>query len=203
MVNQDWFITNQGEGLSSAATIQAAASDRPYRLYRFLTAVEDVLDSVPSAQLRLEKIVPLVRQLLNSSDWLQFEVKQPSVERGWSVTRLYNEPNFPLTVQMVAWLPGRTSTVHNHATWGVVALVSGQERNHLWRRVQDEAAPDRLESCGEVILNPGDVIGFMPNAIHSVEALGDEPTITFNLYGLTDYQSRFQFDLETHTAQLF
>ena len=36
---------------------------------------------------------------------------------------------------MVTWLPGHTSTIHNHGTWGIVALVGGQERNRLWRRV--------------------------------------------------------------------
>jgi predicted metal-dependent enzyme (double-stranded beta helix superfamily) len=43
----------------------------------------------------------------------------------------------------------------------------------------------------------------MPDAIHSVEAIGDEPTISFNLYGETDYDQRFEFDPVTCTAKNF
>jgi hypothetical protein len=41
---------------------------------------------------------------------------------------LYQEDNFPITIQMVAWLPGNISPIHNHGTWGLVAVVSGQEK---------------------------------------------------------------------------
>ncbi len=53
------------------------------------------------------------------------------------------------------------------------------------------------------ILLPGDIIGFTPDAIHSVEPLGDEPVITFNLYGVTEYQERFEFNPVTHSAKNF
>ncbi|NER81825.1 MAG: cupin, partial [Leptolyngbya sp. SIO1D8] len=56
---------------------------------------------------------------------------------------------------------------------------------------------------GEVVLSPGDIITFTPGAIHQVEPIGDEPTISFNLYGITDYKSRYVFDPEASTAELF
>ncbi|MEM1369934.1 MAG: cupin, partial [Cyanobacteria bacterium P01_H01_bin.15] len=40
-------------------------------------------------------------------------------------------------------------------------------------------------------------------AIHSVEPLGDEPAVTFNLYGETDFAQRFEFDALKHTAWNF
>ncbi len=36
------------------------------------------------------------------------------------------------TVQTVAWLPGTVSPILHHAIWGVVALISGEEKNTLW-----------------------------------------------------------------------
>jgi predicted metal-dependent enzyme (double-stranded beta helix superfamily) len=39
--------------------------------------------------------------------------------------------------------------------------------------------------------------------IHRVEALGDEPTISFNLYGETNYEQRFEFDPVNCTAKTF
>ncbi|MGL6341496.1 MAG: cupin, partial [Waterburya sp.] len=63
--------------------------------------------------------------------------------------------------------------------------------------------PDRLELIGEQVLQPGEIISFMPDAIHSVESLGDEPTISFNIYGKTNYPQRFEFDNINHTAKNF
>jgi len=43
----------------------------------------------------------------------------------------------------------------------------------------------------------------MPDAIHQVEAIGDQPTISFNVYGETNYDQRFEFDFKHKTAHLF
>jgi predicted metal-dependent enzyme (double-stranded beta helix superfamily) len=44
---------------------------------------------------------------------------------------------------------------------------------------------------------------FLPDAIHQIEAIGEEPTMSFNLYGETNYDQRFEFDVEKATAQIF
>ncbi|MEQ8381206.1 MAG: cupin [Coleofasciculus sp. A1-SPW-01] len=202
MKSSDWLVTENGDCL--ACNLQESETYTGYyRLYRFLTDVEDILESTKDDRQRLEKIRPLVRRLLTSSYWLQGEYREPNPDTGWSVLMLYDEPEFSLTVQTVVWLPGRVSPIHNHAAWGVVALISGEEKNTFWRRTTDSEFPDRIEKVGEQILVPGDIISFMPNAIHHVEVMGTEPTITFNLYGKTDYQQRFEFDPITHTAKNF
>ncbi|NEQ96221.1 MAG: cupin [Cyanothece sp. SIO2G6] len=175
----------------------------PYRLYRFLTDLETILAEESDSIQRLQRIAPIVRTLLTSSDWLQLEYVNPSPKTGWGVKFLYREPKFPLTVQMVSWAPGQKSTIHNHATWGVVALISGEERNRFWQRTPTADQPHAIEAVGEQILVPGDIIGFVPDAIHQVEALGDEPTISFNLYGITTMSERYQFNPEAGTAKLF
>ncbi|KYC43657.1 cupin [Scytonema hofmannii PCC 7110] len=201
MINQDWLVTGDGrcEAWEESAD-NLELSTGQYRLYRFLTDLEDILYKFKSDRHRLQAICPLVRRLLTSSEWLQGEYLEPNQETGWSVLTLYDEPDFPLTVQTVTWLPGRVSPIHNHATWGVVALISGEEKNTLWRRVDNNGG---IEKVGDVIVTPGDIISFMPDAIHSVEALGDEPTISFNLYGETNYEQRFEFDPVTRTAKNF
>jgi len=200
---QDWLITP--DGICHPHTLQPAADSfvEPYRLYRFLTNLEDILRSQPDDYQRLLQIQPLVRQLLTSSYWLQLEFTNPPAEPGWSVRFLYQEYQFPITIQMVAWLPGHVSPIHNHGTWGIVAVVGGQEKNRFWRRSPTPQYPDRLELVDEKILTSGDIIGFLPDTIHSVEPLGDEPAVTFNLYGETDFSKRFEFDAIAHTAKNF
>ncbi len=202
MADQTWLITDDGE-FHPLGVEEMAAPEQPYRLYRFLTELEDILAAEADDVARLRAIAPQVRKLLISSYWLQLEHKQPDPKTGWAVNFLYREHQFPLTVQMVTWLPGTVSTIHNHGTWGLVALVGGQENNRLWRRSPTPTTPHRLETVGELLLAPGDIVTFTPGAIHQVEPLGDEPTVSFNLYGVTQWDQRYQFDLAAQTAHLF
>ncbi|NJL87997.1 MAG: cupin [Leptolyngbyaceae cyanobacterium SM1_1_3] len=201
MENQAWVAleTGQCESLDSLVFEQP---DQTYRLYRFLTELEDILAAVPDDYERIRAIAPLVQKLLVSSYWLQMEYHKPS-EQGWAVNFLYREHQFPLTVQMVTWAPKQQSTIHNHATWGIVAMIGGQEKNTLWQRCPSEQQPDKIQLTEERVLQPGDIMAFMPGAIHCVEPVGDEMTVSFNLYGVTDYSQRYQFDPLTQTAKKF
>ncbi len=203
MQNYDWLITDGGNCEACEIKNDWEWTEKPYRLYRFLTDVEDILNKTSDERLILQAVRPLVRRLLTSSYWLAGEYKAPDSQRGWSVLTLYDEVDFPLTVQTVVWLPGRTSTIHNHGTWGIVALLDGEEKNSLWQRVGDSNVPNRIEKVGEKRLLPGDMMSFTSQAIHCVEALGNEPTVSFNLYGVTNYDRRFEFDSITHTAKKF
>ncbi|MGB3691116.1 MAG: cupin [Spirulinaceae cyanobacterium] len=200
---RDWLVNNQGNCLAYEALEDHQETNKPYRLYRFLTDLENILEEIPANSQRLKAITPLVRRLLSNSYWLQGEYLEPDPEQGWSVLMLYDEPNFPLTIQTVVWLPGRVSPLHNHGTWGLVALIKGQEKNTFWQRNGEAEFPDQLSQVGEQVLAPGDIISFLPDAIHGVEALGEEPTVTFNIYGETDYENRFEFDIKSNTATKF
>jgi predicted metal-dependent enzyme (double-stranded beta helix superfamily) len=203
MTGQNWFVTDEGQCHSYETANQTAELNHPYRLYRFLTDLEDVLDRISDDRLRLQAICPLVRKLLDSSSWLEIALLDPDPETGWAVQTLYDEPFFPLTVQLVAWAPGAVSPIHNHASWGLVALLNGQEKNIFWQRSPTPQFPDKIKTEDRILLAPGDILCLMPEAIHHVEALGDEPTISFNLYGETEYDRRFEFDPIQGTAQNF
>ncbi|NJK37837.1 MAG: cupin [Oscillatoriales cyanobacterium RM2_1_1] len=196
-------VSSSSSDSNGSNSSNSSVGKQPYRLYRFLTDLENILDQVKSDELRLKRIFPLVRRLLTESDWLQGEFREPDPDLGWSVLTLYEEPDFPLTVQTVVWLPGRHSPIHNHGTWGVVAVINGAERNRFWHRSPEPKHPDRIELVDERVLVPGEIIGFTPEAIHSVEVIGETPTVTFNLYGETDFQQRFEFDPVTHQATGF
>jgi predicted metal-dependent enzyme (double-stranded beta helix superfamily) len=203
MVEQDWFVDNDGLIQKEINHEEIDGDQPPYRLYRFLTELENVLNQITDDALRLQAIVPLVRKLLNNADWLHLIPLEPDPETGWAVSMLYDEPFFPLTIQLVAWAPGITSPIHNHATWGLVAILSGEEKNTIWRRSPTAQQPDRIEISDHCLLNSGDVLCLMPDAIHQIEAIGDQPTVSFNLYGETQYDRRLEFDPEQNTAKVF
>lgn len=202
LTHQEWLITDTGKIIDCTAPIQNEWVEESYRLYRFLTDVEDILTTIADNSERLSVIRPLVRKLLNNNPWLLTEYAPADPELGWAVTTLYDEPNFPLTVQTVAWFPGQVSPIHNHGTWGLVALISGQEKNIIWQE-NPSGSTAKIQPVGELILNPGDIITFLPTAIHHIEALGMEPTVSFNLYGETDYEQRFEFDPVSSIKKIF
>jgi predicted metal-dependent enzyme (double-stranded beta helix superfamily) len=208
----EWLIDRNGTPLPlqtqtiETETIEAETNEvdnQPYRLYRFLTDVEDILTNLRDPIQQLQQICPRVQQLLESSSWLQVMPIAPEPETGWSVVTLYDEPMFPLTVQMVAWAPGSQSPIHNHGCWGLVALISGQEQNQFWQRSPTPDYPDRITPTTTQILQPGEIITFLPEAIHQITAIGNQPTISFNLYGETDYDQRFEFDPDNNEAIIY
>ena len=185
----------------------------PYRLYRFLSDLDDLVENVKDDRDRLRIGAELVRRLLKQATWIADTLPMPSENTGWAVHSLYKEPDYPFTIQTVSWLPGSPSPVHNHATWSLVALMgdesAGRERNRLWKRVDDRSRKGyaQLELAEEKLLYPGDIIGFTPNAIHSVEqeVAPDSwfPSFTFNIYGETNYPNRFEYDPDRNSVSNF
>lgn len=203
MQGRDWLFTGDGQYQVCKSARSWNLLQENYRLYRFLTEVEDVLNGVEDESICLPEIRMLVRRLIVNSYWVRSQYLEPSPTTKTSVLLLYDELGFPLTVQTVAFAPGSRSNIHNHGTWGIVAVLKGQEKNTVWRRTQHPEFPDKIEPTGEILLSPGDIISFTPDAIHSVEAVGDEPTITFNIYGETDPKQRFEFDAVSHSTKKF
>ena len=197
---KNWLVTDDGI-CTEFGTVETEPPEQTYRMYRFLTEMEDILEREPDDAKRVQAIVPLVRKLLISSYWLQLEHKPPNEKTGWAVNFLYREHEYPLTVQMVTWAPGTRSKIHNHATWGIVAMVGGQEKNIFWKQSPDD--PKAIAQVGEQVIYSGDIIGFTGNAVHRVAPMGDEQTVSFNLYGVTDHSSRYKYDDKTLEASKF
>jgi predicted metal-dependent enzyme (double-stranded beta helix superfamily) len=203
MKSKDWLVTDDGQLQARQPVSEWKLLRENYRLYRFLTEVEDVLENSTDELSSLAAIHRLVRVLITNSYWVQTRYLEPCCQTGTSVLMLYDELGFPLTVQTVTFSPGTVSTIHNHGTWGVIAVLKGQEKNTLWKRSHDPKGQEKIESVGEITLAPKDIISFTPGAIHSVEAVGSEPTVTFNIYGETHHKQRFEFDPVTQTAKNF
>lgn len=204
MEGNDWLVTEDGKSQAYKSVREWDLLQENYYLYRFLTELEDTVKQAEEQISCLAKIRILVRRLITNSYWVRSKYPEPNPETGTSVELLYDELGFPFTVQIVTFTPGTTSNIHNHGTWGVVAILKGQEKNTFWQRLSPTPKfPDKIESTKELILSPGDIISFVPGAIHCVEAVGDEPTVTFNLYGETKSKERFEFDIVSHTAKNF
>ena len=95
--------------------------------------------------------------------------------------------------------PGQSYRPHDHGgSWAIVAAVSGAERHGLYRRTDDGSSLEaaQVEQVGTIDVQPGTAVSMLPDGIHSIEALGDEPLLHLHLYGRAfEHQSeRFEFE---------
>ncbi len=200
---QDWMITEDGQCQVCSTPRDWDLLETPYRFHRFLTQIEDLLQDTTHHDDCWPALRRLVRKLVLNCYWLHTQYPEPTTITDVAIQTLYDEIGYPLTVQTNTYLPGVVSPIHNHGTWGVVALLKGQEKNTFWRRTPTKEFQDKITAVGEKVFSPGDVISFAPGAIHRVEAVGDSPMVTFNIYGETDHKARFEFNPESHQAKNF
>ena len=147
----------------------------------------------------VERVKPLLSRLASSRSWLRPELYECDPALDFGVTVLHEEADHRLWLVAVSWRPGRGAPPHNHGTWAVIAGVNGAEKNILWR-----ARDGRLEPQSEEVIGPGQAIGFLPSAIHSVKNEGPSTTLSLHVYGRNlNFVERSQFDPETGAEKPF
>lgn len=88
----------------------------------------------------------------------------------------YRSPN--LTLLKVLFPSGRRTPPHDHGTWATILLLSGAEKNTLYRA--DNGA---LRKASEVTLASGQILSMRADTAHVAECIGDQPTIGLHVYG--------------------
>jgi predicted metal-dependent enzyme (double-stranded beta helix superfamily) len=80
----------------------------------------------------------------------------------------------------LVWLPGQTTPIHDHLSWCVVGVHTGEEHEITYRR-----DGDRLVVSGEAVAGPGTVTGLLPPGdIHRVTNTAPGTAISLHVYGL-------------------
>lgn len=98
-----------------------------------------------------------------------------------------------LSVWTCRFHPGALIPPHEHRMPVHIGVVGGAERNILYRR-RDGA----LAEAGEKLVGPGEVLSLGPEAIHSVTAAGDTPSLALHVYlGPLMRVERSLFDWDT------
>jgi predicted metal-dependent enzyme (double-stranded beta helix superfamily) len=88
----------------------------------------------------------------------------------------YRSPG--LTLLKVRFPNGRRTPPHDHGTWATILLLSGAEKNTLYR--SDNAT---LRKAGDMTLAPGQILSMRADTAHVAECIGDQPTIGLHVYG--------------------
>ena len=88
----------------------------------------------------------------------------------------YRSPN--LTLLKVCFPNGRRTPPHDHGTWAQILLLSGEEKNTLYR-----AENGALRRASEVTLTRGSILPMRAETPHVAECLGDVPAMGLHVYG--------------------
>ena len=80
----------------------------------------------------------------------------------------------------LVWLPGQTTPIHDHLSWCVVGVHTGEEHETTYR-----LDGDRLVYAGETVAGPGTVTGLLPPGdIHRVTNTAPGTAISLHVYGV-------------------
>ena len=88
----------------------------------------------------------------------------------------YRSPE--MTMLKVCFPNGRRTPPHDHGTWATILLLSGGEKNTLYRNENG-----KLRKASDVSLEPGSILPMRAETVHVAECLGDRPAIGLHVYG--------------------
>lgn len=88
----------------------------------------------------------------------------------------YRSPD--LTLLKVRFPNGRRTPPHDHGTWASILLLSGEEKNTLYR-----TDGGKLRRASEVTLTRGSILTMRAETAHVAECLGATPAIGLHVYG--------------------
>jgi rhodanese-related sulfurtransferase/predicted metal-dependent enzyme (double-stranded beta helix superfamily) len=109
-----------------------------------------------------------------------------NVERPNSVYRLAEDPDGRFALFVSAGLAGKYQPPHDHTTWAMIAGISGNERNVVYRRrATDDPLHDRLEHVRTVDVTAGEHVILTPDEVHTIELVGGENGLHLHFYGLS------------------
>lgn len=102
------------------------------------------------------------------------------------------------------WQPGQGTPVHDHGTWGVMGIYTGELKVTNYLRLDDRTRPGyaKLREATGSWQGPGSVSYVLPpnEELHKVENLSEAPTLTLHVYG-RDIIECNMYDLKTNEVR--
>ena len=141
----------------------------PYDLVALFAAAVSRSEPMAAARAALEELTGHVAEVDEALRYI-------SGVGGNARQVFYRSPG--LTLLKVCFPAARRTPPHDHGTWAAILLLSGEEKNTLYR-VED----GRLRKASEVTVKPGSVLGMRADTPHVAECVGNAPTIGLHVYG--------------------
>jgi predicted metal-dependent enzyme (double-stranded beta helix superfamily) len=142
---------------------------KPHELVARFSAAVTADDSLAAARAVLEELKAYIAEVDEALRYI-------SGVGGNARQVFYRSPD--LTLLKVCFPAGRRTPPHDHGTWATILILSGEEKNTLYR-----VENGRLRKASEVTLKPGSILSMRAEAAHVAECMGSAPTIGLHVYG--------------------
>ncbi|GAA2446499.1 cysteine dioxygenase [Streptomyces macrosporus] len=99
---------------------------------------------------------------------------------------LHAEADGGFSIVALVWLPGQSTSVHDHVSWCVTGVHEGEEHERRYRLLPaaEPGGRARLVAAEDVVNRQGSVCGFAPPGdIHRVWNGGSRTAVSLHVYG--------------------
>jgi len=132
----------------------------------------------------LLRLRPLLEKVIGSKDSVPDEAFMPRKDR-FAMNLLQMPDDEAYSIIGGVWRPGQSTPIHDHLTWALIGVYGGEERETLFRRVDDGSDPKkaRLERVDERTNKKGHVTVLGHSGIHRVDNVSLKAAFSIHIYG--------------------
>jgi predicted metal-dependent enzyme (double-stranded beta helix superfamily) len=105
----------------------------------FITQAEKAVKESESESEALRQLKPPLERLLANPN-LPSAAFKPRDDR-FAMNLIHMPEDKSLSVIGGVWKPGQTTPIHDHLTWALIGVYRGEERESLYRRLDDASNP--------------------------------------------------------------
>lgn len=177
--------------------------DDRYGVNEFIADARRVMEvpgGVVDRTAALSELEPLLRRALRGAGWTDARY-DTTVDGGRKGYNYYRNVDGSLLVYGVRFRHGYPTPVHDHVTWGLIGVYSGEQRTSRYRRLDDGSTPGHCttELVADEVLTQGATYQLLPpHDIHRIEILNSGEGLSIHVLGADlQLQRRRIFHIES------
>ncbi len=177
---------------------------RNSKLQSFIADARSIVSRNDDEVQVLRQLRPRLERLV-SGDSVPKAAFKPRSDR-FAMNLIYMPEDKAFSVIGGVWTPGQTTPIHDHLTWALIGVYDGQEREALFRRIDDESDPKHAElrMVSERTNGKGHVTVLGESGIHRVDNPYTKPAYSVHVYGRDiGPTERHSYDPETGEISKF
>jgi predicted metal-dependent enzyme (double-stranded beta helix superfamily) len=158
--------------------------DSPYTIRNFISDAESTARRSKNESDLLRHMKPLLERLVSRVDSVPIGAFKPRKDR-FAMNLIHLPKDKAFSIIGGVWVPGQTTPIHDHLTWALIGVYSGEEREALFRRTDDNSDKKRakLQRVSEKTNGKGHVTVLGEAGIHRVDNPFRNPAYSIHVYG--------------------
>ncbi len=184
------------------------AEQRANEVEKTIADIRSMMDDGGVTRETLERSKRRLMELASQADLFSVD-EFPIIDEGrnTSLYLLSEDDDHGYALYLVSERKGHVAPPHDHTTWAIIVGIEGEEVNRFYERTDDGSVTGRgtIRETGDKTIGKGEGVAFMPDDIHSIHCITDQPTLNFHLYGrsLEHIPGRKMFNMRDGTYGSF